>query len=201
MTIVPTDFDKIPEPIYRKGNRVCWKDKSGEIKHGTVDRGGKKTVVIVDGGEFQVSGPSKCFRPSPRPLPVDRENPMSRYSIKNFRKTAGHDDSLPFVCTICYDGKPLCTATDDGWGGDIEIRPVGNNEISYKAFHKNNVHNKLYEDCKAWLKFFGDPNPFCGISTWIMWYQFSRPYAVTAEEYIKKQVAETAAILGKEQSC
>lgn len=136
--------------MLKKGDRVIWFDrKENEEKHGVVIKGGRvKVTVILDGGEYQVSGSPQCFHIDSTPLPVDRDNPMSKYSLKGFREIPGHDDSLPFICTICYEGKPVCKAMDTGHGGEIEISPVGNTHESFMEYQRNNVHESLHTACR-----------------------------------------------------
>lgn len=43
------------------------------------------------------------------------------FTIKGFREIAGHDDSRPFQCKICYNGKVVAEAWDDGWGGQMNF--------------------------------------------------------------------------------
>ena len=49
----------------------------------------------------------------------------NNFTMRDFRKQEGHDDSLPYTGLLCYNGKPICRCTNDGWGGGTQIMPVG----------------------------------------------------------------------------
>ena len=47
-----------------------------------------------------------------------------RFTMRDFRLQEGHDDSLPYVATLCDNGKPLCKCLNDGWGGETDLIPL-----------------------------------------------------------------------------
>jgi len=51
---------------------------------------------------------------------------MHGIEIKNvkYSSTLGHDDSHTFSATVYKNGKRWCTASDDGWGGGIDFKPI-----------------------------------------------------------------------------
>lgn len=55
------------------------------------------------------------------------------FTMRDFRKQEGHDDSLPYTGLLCYNGKPICRCTNDGWGGQTEITPLGASEMAILA--------------------------------------------------------------------
>ena len=52
----------------------------------------------------------------------------SVFTMRDFRKQSGHDDSLPYTALLCHNGKAICRCTNDGWGGETQITPVGTAE-------------------------------------------------------------------------
>lgn len=54
----------------------------------------------------------------------------TRFTLKDFKRQEGHDDSLPYTAIFCVDGKPLCRCVNTGWGEQTEITPL---DISCKA--------------------------------------------------------------------
>lgn len=63
------------------------------------------------------------------------------FTMRDFRKQEGHDDSLPYTGLLCYNGKPICRCTNDGWGGETEIKPLGASEMAILASIKNSLKN------------------------------------------------------------
>ena len=46
------------------------------------------------------------------------------FTLKDYRRQFGHDDSLPFHAILCCNGKELCECLNDGWGGETIITPI-----------------------------------------------------------------------------
>lgn len=67
----------------------------------------------------------------------------NKFTMRDFRKQEGHDDSLPYVGILCCNGKPLCKCLNDGWGGQTNMTPVG---VAEGAIMKS-LANKI-GDCK-----------------------------------------------------
>lgn len=67
------------------------------------------------------------------------------FTMRDFRKQEGHDDSLPYTGLLCYNGKPICRCTNDGWGGQTEITPLGASEMAILASIKVSLKNYKWE--------------------------------------------------------
>ena len=163
----------------KKGDRVEFTEK-GETKYGVVSRGGAgKITVIMDGGEFQVTGHAPIFRKSDKPLAVDTEpSPMDDYGMVGYKEFSSPDGG-GFNAFITYKGKKILSAHDGGHGGEVEIHSVK------KGSHYWNSPEqvKFQEDAKAWALQFGDKDGFGAVDCWIEWYAHKRPYGVTAKMY------------------
>lgn len=46
------------------------------------------------------------------------------FTLKDYRRQFGHDDSLSFRAILCCNGKELCECFNDGWGGETMITPT-----------------------------------------------------------------------------
>lgn len=175
---------------FKKGDRVMWKGKDedgkAELKHGTVTRGGVKVHATMDGGEYEVKGGRSAFQFSDKPMPKDAPSPMDDYAVTGYKSMPEiSDETLAFVATITFKGKPVLFAKNGGCGGDTEIRPTGEN--GYKEAYK-----EFFDAAKAWAKQFGQTNAFEAYSDWIEWYVNKRPFAVTAKQYNEDMEAEMA---------
>jgi hypothetical protein len=174
--------------MIRKGDRVVFKQRAAsgdvEIKYGIVSKGGSgKIKVVMDGGQFEVSGPAHIFTPSDKPLPnADEVNPMREYSIKSYKEIEGHGDSPTFSAKICKNGKPIIGATNDGWGGPNMYYTLKKGEHQTQS----PVMKQFEKDLAEWLRAatgIEDQHEIGGL--WIEWEMFVRPYGVSAKEHLQ----------------
>lgn len=62
----------------------------------------------------------------------------NRFTLKDFRKQSGHDDSLPYTAILCMNNKPICRCTNDGWGGLTDTKPINlESEVLMKSIEVN----------------------------------------------------------------
>lgn len=47
-----------------------------------------------------------------------------RFTMMDYQRINGHDDSLPYNATLYLNGKPFCKCMNDGWGGDTLLTPI-----------------------------------------------------------------------------
>jgi len=164
-------------PVFKKGTRVSHTDKrDGKTVYGTVKSAGRKApftvVVILDGGEYQVSGPFFVFKETDVPAPKDPPSCMDKWSVSNYREIGG-DETPCFEAKILKDGKVVGRARNSGEGGSNIY--IGLTSYGIPGFE---------EDAVAWAKQFGWEKPFEADSLWIDWYVKQRPWGVTATKYI-----------------
>lgn len=57
------------------------------------------------------------------------------FTLKNFRRVSGHDDSLPYTATIYVNGKRTFKAFNDGWGGETNFLPVDKAGVSEQTIN------------------------------------------------------------------
>lgn len=166
--------------IYKKGERVSFKSKDGELL-GVVKSGAFDLVeIIVDGGVHIYSVHPSYVKRSDIPLVKDTiVTPMDDYEVRGWKEVAGHDDTLPYVANIYKNGCFVANASNDGWGGSDSIQGRSNQAVE-----------QLYKDAEAWAVAFGEIKPIEPISAWIFWYANLRPYGVTAEAHIGKRIKD-----------
>jgi hypothetical protein len=158
----------------KKGDRVEWTNvKENKVEVGTVSgvRMGRVTVVL-DGGEFKVSGPARIFRPSSVPLPVDPPSPMDKWAVKSY-KCIGGDETPMFTCKITLDGKVVGHASNRGCGGEDEIH-----------FNEKSLWDVFERDTQVWWKQFGGRDTFAVGDLWIDWVATRKRVGETAAAYI-----------------
>jgi len=164
--------------MLRKGDRVeTLPNTKGEIKYGVISKGGQRPTMVLDGGKREITDYAKWFRHSEHPLPKDAPSAMDKYSIKGYKEIEGHGDSPTFSATICKDGKPILTVMNDGWGGCNSYQTLNYHERTVET------EDQFSSDVKSWMKQFNcdsiEPEDM-----WVEWFQYSRPYGVTAETYL-----------------
>lgn len=161
---------------HKKGNRVQWQQSDG-MRYGVVFKGGaSKIIVIVDGGETQVSGHATLFQPSTEPLPnADEVNPMSDYSISGYKEIEGHGDSPTFCADIRFKGKKVLRAMNDGWGGCNEYHGSRDASLAFEA-----AALKWAQAATGIEEQTSDVEDL-----WITWEVFERPYGKTAKESLQ----------------
>lgn len=52
------------------------------------------------------------------------------FTLKNYTKQYGHDDSLPYHAILCVNHKELCECLNDGWGGTTSLHGVNKEMIT-----------------------------------------------------------------------
>lgn len=52
------------------------------------------------------------------------------FTMKRFRIIPGHDDSLPYMGTLCINNKPFAVCGNDGWGGPSSINVIRKSDIN-----------------------------------------------------------------------
>jgi len=165
----------------KKGDRVEWQSK-GETKYGVVAKGGSRRIrVVLDGGDYAVSGPAGAFRLSDQPLPnADEPNPMSRYTITGRKDIDGHGDSATFVAVIRFCGKAVISVMNDGWGGPNDYRTLRKD-----AHHSQSEEMQDFSaKCRQWAIAADYEDAFEVEDAWVDWECFHRPYGVTAKAYL-----------------
>lgn len=159
-----------------KGDRVEFTYK-GKVLYGIVTRGGSKNVTVtLDGGEESIKGGVAHFTVSNHPIPTDEPNMMDKWSIESYKEIEGHGDSPTFSAKICLHGNPVMSARNSGWGGPNEYHTLQGVDRA--------VEQKFYEDVRAWMALFDNKATYDIGDLWIEWYQYYRPYGVTAAKYI-----------------
>lgn len=162
---------------FKKGDRVEFTIK-GEVLHGTVERSGAKITAILDGGAEKVSGPAVWFRPSSKPLPVEPPSAMDPYSVVSFKEhKALSEETRAFSATITKYGRKIADVTNEGTGGSnryhLVDRMAGRGILDELHVHAQewgvNVVGRLLSEAT---------------DLWVEWFTMSRPYAVTAREYL-----------------
>lgn len=173
-----TTETKLLPPIFKKGTRVSHTDKrTGETVYGTVKsvqrKAPFKVVVILDGGEYQVSGPFFVFKETDVPAPKDEPSVMDRWGVTGYHSCGG-DETECFEAGITLNGKRVGRARNDGNGGCNSY--MGTDSYCIPGFET---------DAVAWARQFGWEKPFEAADMWIDWYVKFRPYGVTAKKYIE----------------
>ena len=51
-----------------------------------------------------------------------------KFTMKDFKRVDGHDDTLPYSAILCVDKKPLAHCYNDGYGGETNIEYI-NEEV------------------------------------------------------------------------
>ncbi|HPX74027.1 MAG TPA: hypothetical protein PKW51_08950 [Methanoregulaceae archaeon] len=162
---------------FKKGDHVEWKNKDRTIEHGVVEKGGSKKITVIKlGGKIVVTGSAACFRPSSFTIPLDPDNPMAKWGVRNYRVVPGHDDLEPFVCIITHDGKDVIRARQDGWGGP--------NLYERLSCSPQDIEDRLRAESKAWAQHYGWKDPIEAEDCWLYWATKLQPYGVMSKEYI-----------------
>ena len=54
-----------------------------------------------------------------------------KFTMKDFKRVDGHDDTLSYSAILCVDKKPLARCYNDGYGGQTEINYISDdiNEV------------------------------------------------------------------------
>ncbi len=162
---------------FKKGDRVEMTVK-GEVLHGTVERAGATITAILDGGAEKLSGQASWFRPSSKPLPVEPPSAMDPYSVVSFKEhKALSEETRAFSATITKYGRKIAIVRNDGTGGsnryDLVDRMAGRGILDELHVHAQewgvNVVGRVLSEAT---------------DLWVEWFTMSRPYAVTAREYL-----------------
>lgn len=72
------------------------------------------------------------------------------FTMKNYRRIPGHDDSLPFTATLYINGKRSYEALNDGWGGEAFLTSVPTNKTDY-----NGINTYLRDNQFLWCEYEG----------------------------------------------
>lgn len=77
-----------------------------------------------------------------------------KFTLRDFKLQEGHDDSMPYTAILCINGKQVCRCTNDGWGGQTELKPL---EIQSKAIMESTAMTLSkfgfkYHDFKSTLR-------------------------------------------------
>src|SRR3546814_17090244 len=102
--------------MFRKGDRVEY-DDAGRTRFGTITKGGKNVTVILDGGEYRVTGPATAFKPSAEPLPQDPPHQMDDWDVvgyKEFRQMS--QEPTAFDAVITFTGERVLNDRNRGTG-------------------------------------------------------------------------------------
>jgi len=169
----------------KKGDRVEWRDKKGALCFGTVksvNKVSQRVTVIHDGGEYRTVAGAHVFNLTQKEAPKDEPSLMDAYEVRKFKEFKhGHGDSRTFFCEVWKDGKPVLTVENDGWGGSNLVN------VHRKCDDKNAV-DEFHAAARDWVKKavkVAGPNTHGADESWVEWYQFDRPYAVTAYDALK----------------
>lgn len=172
----PLPFPPSLRSTLKRGDRVKWVDEeTKEERLGVVEKASLPFLtVVMDGGESTIKAVAGVFSPSDKPLPTDGvPTPMDAYEVKGYRKTAGHDDSQPFVGAVHRDGRKILDASNDGWGGCNRYR---GDMADVRRMH---------DDAKAWAAAFGHGDTIEPEDLWLDWYANYRPYGGLAADYLR----------------
>lgn len=44
-----------------------------------------------------------------------------KFTMRNYADLVGHDDSLPYIGTLCLNNVPLCDCANSGWGEETRL--------------------------------------------------------------------------------
>lgn len=162
---------------FKKGDRVELTIK-GELLRGTVERAGTKVTAILDGGAEKVSGPSVWFRPSTKPLPTEPPSAMDPYAVVSFKEHRQlSEETMAFSATITKLGRKLAHVSNEGTGGSNRYAVVD------RAAGRD-ILDELHQHAREWgVATIGRVLPEA-TDLWVEWCTTSRPYAVTAREYL-----------------
>src|SRR3546814_165771 len=134
--------------MFRKGDRVEY-DDAGRTRFGTITKGGKSVTVILDGGEYRVTGPATAFKPSAEPLPQGPPHQMDDWDVvgyKEFRQMS--QETTAFDAVITFKGERVLNARNSGTGGS-------------NIYHRTEVaealiNDRFEADAKQWEADHGD---------------------------------------------
>lgn len=163
-----------------KGDRVWWTDEeTREERHGVVEKVQLCFVTAVtDGGGNTIKAVAGVFSRSDKPLPCDCvATPMDAYQVRGYRKTAGHEESQPFVARVYRDGKKILAAENDGRGGCNLYRGSRSDLGRFQA------------DGTAWAAAFGHLNAVEPEDCWLDWFVNYRPFGGLAADYLRSLAA------------
>jgi hypothetical protein len=167
-------------PQHAKGDRVET-EFTQVTRYGTVTsiRGATMTVRL-DGGIETVKGSVTSFRKSESLQETEPPSLMDRWSVTGYKTVAGHDDSIPFVATVCLNKIPVIRASNDGWGGCNRYDQLSQPE------EMTDPVAALEADAKVFWEAAGITNLGESADLWLSWLTESRPYNVTAKAYAEK---------------
>lgn len=179
--LVPKDLlerqQEFINPVkYAAGDIVSLECK-GKTVSGRVQKGGVRLQVAIDGGKLVVSGPASIATKIEYPIPGCET--MKDWNIKSYRVIRGHDDSEPFDATICYKGKPVIHAGNDGWGGCNTYHLV---KPEYR-----DLLEQFRKDANAWWKEAtgAEPKQYSeNEDLWIFYEWYVRPSGITPKDYL-----------------
>jgi hypothetical protein len=164
----------------KKGDRVEWRDKKGALCFGTVksvNKVAQRLTVVHDGGEYRTVAGAHVFNLTQKEAPKDEPSLMDAYEVRKFKEFKhGHGDSRTFFCEVWKDGRPVLTVENDGWGGSNLVN------VHRKCDDKG-AREAFLAAARDWVKKAGKvagPDASEAEDLWVEWYQFERPYAVTA---------------------
>lgn len=65
------------------------------------------------------------------------------FTLKNFHRVNGHDDSLPYTATIYVNGKRTFNAFNDGWGGETNFQTIDKAKVNEQTINDYLSGNKF----------------------------------------------------------
>ena len=167
-----------------KGTRVeTAKPFKGEIKYGVVSKGGRKPVVILDGGITTLTASHQCFKLSTNPLPTDPASGMDNWGIVGYKTSAfaSHETEC-FELKVTHNNKAVVHVSNDGQGGSDMVYPLGDPSDGYTS--------KFETVVSAWAKANGALQDIIDngvIGEWLNYHRDYRPYGVLSVDFWKDQ--------------
>jgi len=171
--------------MFKKGNKVkCdidGKTVNGIVIRGTTSVNGRIRVRQIGNSFNELAGAALNFKAAKFTLPKNTPSDMDKYSVvsyKEFREMSR--DSTAFAAKIKRGKKVIAEATNDGWGGCTMIYPVEGRREALDTFAA---------EARKWAIRFGkNEKPIEPDDTWIFWWVHCRPYGMTAEMYLGKEI-------------
>lgn len=171
---------------HKKGDNVSFTFE-GTDHIGVVLKGGSNKIVVGiyhNGEELSIKGHARGFKPVNREAFKDDPSAMDGYSLSGYKEVESmSEDTACFTATIKTPKGKKIRVSNEGRGGPDFF------DGDRKAI------DQLFADAKAWARQNG--SPFSSLSEdaslWIKWYEFRRPYHVSAKADFAAITKEMAA--------
>lgn len=146
---------------WKKGDRVQFNDKERGLQHGTVKKGGAKVIqVVLDGGEYQVTGPATHFQSSTLAPPKDVPLPIDRWGVQRYKESGGNETTR-FEADVTLLGSKALLAYNGGNGGCNSYEPY------YGASRE--LYSQLEKDVLDSIRAVGGDQTFEVVDMWLEW--------------------------------